>query len=112
MKIPNWAKEIDATLIVCDENETIIELNDKASKVYEKDRASLIGSKLLDCHPEAYKPKVKKLISERRPSCYTTETKKGRHFVYHTPWFEEGEYRGFVELVIPIPEDLPNIVRP
>jgi len=110
METPNWAKEIDSTLIVCDENEIIIELNDKASKVYDK-KGDLIGSKLLDCHPKKYKPIVAKLIKERKPSCYTTETKKGKHFVYHTPWFEAGEYRGFVEMVIPIPDNMPNIVR-
>jgi transcriptional regulator with PAS, ATPase and Fis domain len=107
----NWAKEIDATLIVSNEEGIIIEMNDKAKNVFAEDTDKLIGSKLLNCHPAWARPKVEKLMQEKKPSCYTTETKKGNNFVYHSPWFESGEYKGLVEMVIPIPKDLPNIIR-
>ena len=106
-----WEKEIDASLIVSDENGIVIQMNDKSSKVFEGGTDRLLGTKLLDCHPEWAKPKVQELMSEKEPSCYTTESKGKKHFIYHTPWFEDGEYKGLVEMVIPIPSDMPNYVR-
>lgn len=107
----NWAKEIDATLIISDSNGIIIEINDKAKNVFAGNNDKLIGSKLINCHPKWAKSKVRKLMEEKIPSCYTTETKGKNNFVYHTPWFKNDIYMGFVELVIPIPKNLPNIKR-
>lgn len=110
MKNVYWTKEIDATLIVSDENATVIEMNDKASKVFEKD-GKKVGTRLLDCHPDWAKPKVEELMKVKKPSCYTTEKDGNKNFVYHTPWFENGEYKGLVELIVPLPKDMPHYIR-
>ena len=79
----NWTKEINTTITVCDENGIIVYLNDKAWKEYEEEGGKkLIGTKLLDCHPEPHKTKLKELMSSKNESCYTivkedlTQTKR------------------------------------
>ena len=38
--------------------------------------------------------------------------KKGiKKFVYQSPWYQEGQYAGFVEFVLEIPFELPHFVR-
>ncbi len=111
MKHHYWEKEVDATLIVSDENGIVIEMNDKSSRVFQDGTDRIVGTKVLDCHPQWAKPKVEELMTDKTPNCYTTESKGQKHFVYHTPWYENGVYKGLVELVIPIPFDMPNYVR-
>lgn len=111
MRSHYWEKEIDATLIVSDENGVVLQMNDKSSRVFEGGTDRLIGTKIIDCHPAWAKPKVQELMDEKKPSCYTTESKGQHHFVYHTPWFENGRYKGLVEMVIPIPREMPHYVR-
>ena len=110
MKNYYWTKEIDATLIVSDEHGMVIEMNDKSARVFEKDEKK-VGTKLLDCHPKWAVPKVEALMKEKKPSCYTTESKGQKNFIYHTPWYENGEYKGLVEMIIPIPADMPHYIR-
>ena len=112
MKNYPWTKEIDATITVCDENEIIVEMNDKAINAFKEEGGEkLIGTKLLDCHVESHKTKLKELISSKKVSCYTTEKNGKKKFVYHTPWYEEGKYKGYVETIIGIPFDMPHYVR-
>ena len=34
-----------------------------------------------------------------------------RKLIYQSPWYERGEYRGFVELSLPIPAVMPHFKR-
>ena len=107
-----WAKEIDATITVCDENGIIIDFNDKALKEFEDDGGEkLIGTKLLDCHPEPVKTKVQDLLSTKKMNCYTVEKNGKKKFVCHAPWFADGKYKGFVEMIIGIPNNMQHFVR-
>ena len=45
------------------------------------------------------------------PHIYTVERNGLKKLVYQTPWYENGAYRGFVELILPLPAELPHIVR-
>ena len=108
----NWTKEINATITVCDENGIIVDLNDKALKEFEDDGGKkLIGTKLLDCHPDPLKEKVQNLLSAKKMNCYTVEKNGKKKFVCHAPWFDDGEYKGFLEMIIGIPFDMPHYVR-
>jgi len=108
-KLIDWAKEIDATLIVTDANNIVIHVNEAACEVFKATK--LVGTELIAHHPKWAIPAVEELLDKKKPDCYTTETPQGKHFVYHTPWFKDGEYAGFVELVIPIRKDMRNIIR-
>jgi hypothetical protein len=51
------------------------------------------------------------MLAEPTPNSYTIE-KKGIHkMIYQSPWIENGEFRGVVELSFEIPEQLPHHIR-
>ena len=50
--------------------------------------------------------------SASRFACEILIEKNGvKKLIYQAPWYEEGVYRGIVELSLPIPFDLPHFVR-
>ncbi|OHD15980.1 MAG: diguanylate cyclase [Spirochaetes bacterium GWD1_27_9] len=107
-----WHKQINASISVCDKNGVILELNDKAIEMFKKyGGADLIGKNLIDCHPEPSKTKVKSMLLEQTENCYTTEKNGIKKMVVQKPFYQNGEYAGFVEMVFEIPFDMPHFVR-
>jgi len=66
---------------------------------------------LLDCHPEPARSKVKKMLDNQQANVYSIEKLGVNKLVYQTPWFEDGQYRGFIELVLEIPFEVPHFIR-
>lgn len=107
-----WIKEFPAAITVCDKNGVLLEMNDKAAKVFESDGGyKLIGSNMLDCHPEPARSKADRLLAAKEKNVYTIEKKGIKKFIYQSPWFIDGEFAGFVELSLEIPYELPHFVR-
>lgn len=112
MPIPNWAKEFPGAITVCDKDGIILDMNDRAAQVFAADGGrALIGRNALDCHPEPARTKLRNLLESGKPNVYTIEKKGVRKLIYQAPWYENGEYRGFVELSLEIPEAMPHFVR-
>ena len=110
--IPGWTKEFPSAITVCDKEGIIIYMNDKSCKTFKKDGGNkLIGKSLFDCHPENVLSKLKEMITQRIPNSYTIEKNGVRKHIHQSPWFENGEYKGFVELSIEIPLEMPNFIR-
>ena len=108
----DWVREFPGAVTVCDENGVIIEMNDEAARVFAEDGGrSLIGKNVLDCHPERARTKLAEMISGRRPNAYTIEKAGVRKLIYQSPWTENGRYRGFIEISLKIPADLPHFMR-
>lgn len=107
-----WIKEFPGSIIVCDPEGIILEMNDKAARGYEKEGGlKLIGSNLLDCHPEKARRKVEQMLATCEANIYTIEKKGIKKFVYQSPWYREGQYAGFVEFVLEIPSEMPHFIR-
>lgn len=107
-----WIRDFNAAITVCDREGRILEMNNKACRVFAKDGGSkLIGTNVLDCHPEPAKGKLKQMMESRAENCYTTEKKGVKKLVYQTPWFIDEEYMGFIELQIEIPLKMPHFQR-
>ncbi len=107
-----WIREFPAAITVCDEEGIILEMNDKAAKTFEKDGGyKLVGSNLLDCHPDPARTKVERLLAAKSRNAYTIEKNGVKKLIYQTPWFENGQYAGFVELSLEIPIDMPHFIR-
>ncbi|TAN44225.1 MAG: PAS domain-containing protein [Nitrospirae bacterium] len=107
-----WVEEFSGSIVVCDHEGIIIEMNDRAETVFKKwGGKQLIGSNLLDCHPEPSRSKLMRLMEERKPNIYTIEKNGVKKLVYQTPWHVKGEYRGFVEIVIELPDSMPHFIR-
>jgi transcriptional regulator with PAS, ATPase and Fis domain len=107
-----WLEEFPASIIVCDPQGIILEMNGTAAQSHEKDGGrALIGTNLLNCHPEPARSKVEHLLAERKANVYTIEKNGQKKIVYQTPWYENGEYAGIVELVFEIPFEMPHFIR-
>lgn len=107
-----WIKELPVAITVCDREGIITEMNEKSCQMFAKDGGSnLIGSNVLDCHPEKARKKLAEMLETGSANCYTIEKNGVRKMIYQTPWYEGGEYRGLVEIVMEIPFDLPHFKR-
>ena len=112
MKEAAWVKEFPASITVCDAAGTILEMNDSSARTFAADGgAGLVGKNLYDCHPGLAREKVTALLASGSPNCYTIEKAGVKKLIYQSPWFESGTYRGFVEISIPIPLQIPHFVR-
>ena len=112
MKTAAWVKEVPASITVCDAAGIILEMNDRSAATFAADGgATLIGKNLYDCHPGLAREKVSALLASGTPNCYTIEKAGVKKLIFQSPWFENGTYRGFVEISLPIPEQMPHFIR-
>ena len=108
----DWALEFPAAITVCDDRGNILAMNERSCKTFEKDGgAKLIGTSLLDCHPEPSRTKLIQMLQSHEKNVYTIEKNGVKKMIYQSPWYERGEYRGFVEMSLEIPFDMPHFVR-
>jgi transcriptional regulator with PAS, ATPase and Fis domain len=108
----NWQKEFPGTITICDAEGIIVYMNDKSIKMFEPSGGEkLISTNLLDCHPEPAKTKLKELLKNHTLNTYTTEKKGVKKFVYQSPFYEDGIFKGIVELGLEIPFKLPHFIR-
>jgi hypothetical protein len=70
-----------------------------------------VGTNLLDCHPEPSRTKLHEMLASGKGNAYTIEKGGVRKLVYQSPWHEDGQYRGLVEIVLALPDSLPHLVR-
>lgn len=108
----SWVNEFPGAITLSDANGIILEMNLKAAENYKDDGGEkLIGTNMLDCHPEPARTKVKELLERPRINVYTIEKGGVRKLICQTPWYESGKYQGFVELSLVIPDPIPHLVR-
>jgi hypothetical protein len=65
----------------------------------------------LDCHPEPARLLLQELIATQKTNVYTVEKNGVKKLVYQAPWYENGQYSGFVEIILEIPADMPHHIR-
>ncbi len=107
-----WVQEFAGAVTVCGPDGVILAMNEKAAQTFaDQGGAALIGTNMLDCHPEPARTKTRELLDTRRTNVYTIEKRGRKKLVYQAPWYQEGRYGGFVELVLEIPAAMPHFVR-
>jgi DUF438 domain-containing protein len=107
MNHPEWTKEFPAAINICDKEGTLLSLNDKAIKLFEKDGGeNLIGKNIIDCHPGKSRGKLEDMLKNASTNCYIVEKKDSKRFIFQAPWFKEGEYMGIVEMIMEIPSEI------
>ena len=107
-----WVKEFSGGVTVCGADGTIIEMNDKAAKIFEEDGGrALLGKNVFDCHPEPARSELTRLVETRQRNVYTIEKKGVKKLIYQSPWYQNGTYAGFIELSLEIPFELPHFMR-
>ena len=50
-------------------------------------------------------------MEKRQASTYTTEKNGRRKLIHQAPWYRDGQYAGFVEIVLALPDAMPHFVR-
>jgi PAS domain-containing protein len=112
MKHHAWVEELPAAVTVCDREGVILEMNERAARTFAADGgAALVGRNLLDCHPPAARAKLQRLLEGGATNVYTIEKRGVKKLIYQAPWYEAGAYRGFVEISMELPRDVPHFVR-
>ena len=108
----DWIEEFPGAVTVCDTEGRIVEMNGKSREVFAADGgAKLVGTNVLECHPEPSRSKLEGMMAEGRTNVYTIQKNGKRKLIYQTPWTEDGVYAGFVELSLEIPWDMPHFNR-
>ena len=108
----NWDKELPVSITVCDAEGTILHMNDKSKATFQKPgMESLIGKNVLECHPEPAREKLAGMLQSPQMNAYTIEKNGIKKMIYQTPWYENGEYKGFVEFSLEIPMEMKHFVR-
>lgn len=107
-----WPDDFTGSITVCDPQGIILYMNEKSAATFAADGGfDLIGRSLLDCHSAASRAKLQQMLSSRQKNVYTIEKQGVKKLIYQTPWFEGTEYRGFIELSLEIPFEMPHFVR-
>jgi transcriptional regulator with PAS, ATPase and Fis domain len=95
--------EVAYPMTVCDTQGIIVYMNRASIQEFESDGGvELLGKSLLDCHPEPARAKLTEMLAKQIPNTYISRAAGKQYFVHETPWFEDGEYKGFVEISIEI----------
>ncbi|MBU1109168.1 MAG: diguanylate cyclase [Candidatus Riflebacteria bacterium] len=108
----NWVKEFPGAVTVCDKGGIILEMNDQAQQVFAKNGGkTLVGADLLACHPEPARSKLGELLEHPAVNAYTIEKNGVKKLIYQSPWYENGEFGGLVEVSLVLPENMPHFIR-
>ena len=108
----NWDQEFAGAVTVCDTHGIILYMNKRALTDFEDDGGpDLLGTNVLDCHPEPSKTQLKEMLEKQLENTYTVEKNGIKKLIYQGPWYREDVYSGIVELSIELPVDIKNIVR-
>lgn len=112
MAPPSWLQGFPGAITICDTQGIILFMNDKSIESFKSDGGKdLLGKNLLDCHPQPGRGKLEQLMESQQTNVYTIEKKGVKKLIYQAPWFEEGQYRGFLELSLEIPFEMPHFNR-
>ncbi len=108
----DWADGFNGAITVCDREGIIVYMNDFSIQQFEKyGGKQLLGSNLLDCHPEPSKTALKKMLQQAEENTYTTEEGGVKRMILQRPWMRKGEFVGVVELSFQLDENIPNHKR-
>jgi hypothetical protein len=109
MTAPDYFNEFPAAIEVCDLDGILLYVNERAaSTVVDRDQ---LGKDIFECHPEAARAKLEAMLASGQPNIYTIEKAGQRKLIYQAPWYVDGVYAGFIELALPIPNEMPHFVR-
>ena len=112
MFIFDWAKELPISVSICDGEGTIIYLTDKEAAFFaDRGGQRLIGSSLFDCHSETSAEIIRELMKKQEVRVYILEENGERDLLIQTPWYQDGVFKGLVEITVGLKESIPTVVR-
>lgn len=107
----NFLEELPGIAVtVCDREGKIVDMNQRSADVNSGGK-KIVGNNLFNCHPEHAARILRDLLDNEKTNVYTIEKGDVKKLIYQTPWYENGEYAGLIELSLPIPFEMPHYVR-
>lgn len=108
----NWMDEFSGAITVCNREGIIVYMNDFSINQFQKyGGSSLLGTNLLDCHPEPSKTKLRDMLKNPVENTYSTEKNGVKKIITQRPWLQNGEFCGVVELSFKLPADMAAHIR-
>jgi PAS domain-containing protein len=108
----DWVQEFPGAITVCDTQGLILEMNDLAAQMFAAEGGqALVGTNLLECHPQGAREKLEEMLASPHKNVYTIEKAGQKKLIYQTPWYLDGDFAGFIELAVEIPFEMPHFVR-
>lgn len=109
---PDWIEGLPVAITVTDAAGTIVGMNAKSKETFAADGgAALLGTSLFACHPEPALTKTKNLYRRQAANHYTIRKAGRKKIIHQVPWFKDGAFAGFVEISVPIPDELEHFDR-
>ena len=107
-----WLDGVPAAITVTDAAGTIVAMNARSRESFaDEGGGALVGTSVFACHPEPALTKTRELYRRREPNHYTIRKRGQRKIIHQLPWVVDGVFAGFVEISIPIPDELPHFDR-
>jgi len=108
----NWVNEFPCAITVCNTKGEIVYFNEKSAVTFEKyGGKEMLGKSLFDCHGQQSSDKIREMLQSNELNAYTIEKNGVKKLIYQSPWYENGEYAGIVELSLVIPFEMPHFIR-
>ncbi len=108
----SWIEEFPVAITVTGADGEILAMNARSRESFAAEGgAALLGTSVFDCHPEPALAKTRALFARRTPNHYTIRKSGRRKIIHQIPWYDGGAFAGFVEISIPIPDELPHFDR-
>jgi len=107
-----WQDTFQGAITICDTEGIIQDMNKFAIQQFSKyGGEQLIGSNLLNCHPEPARSKLKMMLEKQLKNVYITQSGDEKKLIIQAPLYNDGHYSGFVELSINYSEVIPVLKR-
>lgn len=107
-----WSDEFDGAITICNRDGIITYMNDSSQKQFQNyGGIDLIGTSLLDCHPEPSRSKLASMLKSPVSNTYTTEKGGIKKIIHQTPLYEEGVFSGLIEISFELPQPIPHFIR-
>lgn len=104
--------EFEGAVTICDLEGIITYMNNRSQEQFLKyGGIDLVGTNLLDCHPEPSRTKLIGLLKSQGTNTYTIEKRGIKKIIHQSPFFENGLYCGMVEISFVLPNILPHYIR-
>ncbi len=108
----SWTDHAAIAITVTDADGIITEMNPTSIATFAADGgAKLIGTDVLACHPEPSRTKLAGMYKEHQANHYTIRKNGQKKIIHQLPLMKEGKFYGYVEISIPIPDELPHFDR-
>lgn len=107
ISIPDFFKNIDVSITICDTEGIVVYMNERAISVFGDKR----GQSMMPCHQARSQEIIHHMLDSDSNHVYTISKNGQKKLIYQTPWHVDGRVAGLIEFSMVLPEEMPHYVR-